>query len=141
MTISRCAWEDHHGFKCGDQAVVVIHVDEPASVNGTTGLPSVDRATRQYGACRAHRREMTEFINEEVQFWYNPVFAEFLAGDTGRTFIYDDLNACLVREAPKDHDEWAVWTEWRDEDGDIWYTSDHEGYTLDPEEFGPIIVY
>lgn len=57
---------------------------------------------------------------------------------TGRKFIVDDNNGEFLPSAP-DHDEWAVWTEWVDNiDGSLWYVSDHEGYTLDAEEFGPL---
>lgn len=55
---------------------------------------------------------------------------------TGRTFIYDDYNVVLVTSEP-DHDEWHLWTEYRDEEGEFTYVSDHEGYALDSEEFGP----
>jgi hypothetical protein len=55
--------------------------------------------------------------------------------ETGRTFIYDDYNARLVA-TPPDHDEWHRWTEFRDDDGEFTYVSDHEGYALDAEEFG-----
>lgn len=82
-------------------------------------------------------------VVERVREWAEnfpefPVWAECAWGiPTGRMFIYDDYNACLVKSVP-DHDEWHVWTEYRDEDGAFWYVSDHEGYTLDAEEFGPI---
>lgn len=56
---------------------------------------------------------------------------------TGRTFIYDDANGCLTKAEPN-HDEWHRWEEYRDDDGDLWYVSDHEEYTLGAEEFGPI---
>lgn len=56
---------------------------------------------------------------------------------TGRWFIYDDYNTKLVRDEP-DHDEWHRWEEYREADGDLWYVSDHEDYTLGADEFGPI---
>lgn len=57
---------------------------------------------------------------------------------TGRYFIYDDYNACLVTRVP-DHDEFHVWAECGpDEDGAMWYvSSDPDGYILDADEFGP----
>ena len=55
--------------------------------------------------------------------------------NTGRKFIYDDLNAKVVEEKPS-HDEWHEWEEWRDEDGDLWWSSDDpDGYILSAEEF------
>lgn len=57
--------------------------------------------------------------------------------DTGRYFIVDDVDCKLVTSVP-DHDDWHVWTEMGpDDEGEFWYVSDHEGYTLDAEEFGP----
>lgn len=57
---------------------------------------------------------------------------------TGRTFIYDDLAAKVVPEKP-DHEEYHVWTEHKDSEGNLWYVSDDpDGYWLDAEEFGPL---
>ncbi len=56
---------------------------------------------------------------------------------TGRVFIHDDYNVKLVTTVP-DHDEWHLWTEFRGDDGDLIYVSDHEDYTLVADEFGPI---
>jgi hypothetical protein len=74
----------------------------------------------------------------------------FEAGQpTGRTFLVDSsdggeiigmsTNGSQFPEYADDagHDL-AVWTEYKDADGDLWYVSDHEEYTLDAEEFGPI---
>lgn len=58
--------------------------------------------------------------------------------ETGRKFVVDDNNGEFLRSAP-DHDEWALWTEWVDNvDHSLWYVSDHEGYTMSAEEFGPL---
>lgn len=57
--------------------------------------------------------------------------------ETGRKFIYDNRNARVVADEP-DHDEWNLWTEYLADDGEFTYVSDHEGYALDAEEFGPI---
>jgi hypothetical protein len=58
--------------------------------------------------------------------------------ETGRLFVYDDYNAKLVNVVP-DHEEWHLWTEFKDEDGEFTYVSDDpDGYWLDAEEFGPI---
>lgn len=55
--------------------------------------------------------------------------------DTGRVLIYDDFKAEVVAEEP-DHDEWHRWTEWTDEDGEVWWSSDDpDGYVLSAEEF------
>lgn len=40
--------------------------------------------------------------------------------------------------AEEDDPQLAVWVEYKDADGELWYVSDHEEYTLDAEEFGPI---
>ena len=56
---------------------------------------------------------------------------------TGRKFIHDDWNVKLVAEKPN-HDAWHEWTEYRAADGSLYYVSDHEDYTLDADEFGPI---
>lgn len=63
--------------------------------------------------------------------------------ETGRKFIYDSDDMRLLHHPLADGerpygDNWAVWTELRDADGELWYVSDHEEYTLDAEEFGPI---
>jgi hypothetical protein len=58
--------------------------------------------------------------------------------ETGRVFVYDSRNDVIMDIAPTDHDDWAVWTEFLDADGELSYISSHEDYTLDAEEFGPI---
>lgn len=40
--------------------------------------------------------------------------------------------------ANEDDAQIAIWTEYKDADGELWYVSDHEEYTLSAEEFGPI---
>lgn len=63
---------------------------------------------------------------------------------TGRTFIVDvdgDItamaeNGASLEDAADDEDH--IWSEYKDADGDLWYVSDHEEYTLSAEEFGPI---
>lgn len=63
---------------------------------------------------------------------------------TGRQFIYDSDNMSLLHyplagnESLADSVDWAVWTEYKDVDGDLFYVSDHEDYTLSADEFGPI---
>lgn len=57
--------------------------------------------------------------------------------ETGRVFIHDDSICELVNTVPQ-HDEWHLWTEFKGADGEMTYVSDHEGYALDAEEFGPI---
>ena len=71
---------------------------------------------------------MPEIKNVAGQPYDGPV-------ETGRMFIYDSSICGLVAVAP-DHDDWHYWTEMKDADGDLYYVSDHEGYTLDAEEFG-----
>lgn len=57
--------------------------------------------------------------------------------ETGRLFIYDDLKCECITYIPS-HDEWHVWTEFKDRNGELWYSSDEpDGYWLDAEEFGP----
>lgn len=65
--------------------------------------------------------------------------SDLMFGDeTGRYFIADQRNGGELVTSIPDHDEWNVYTECGpDEDGAFWYVSDHEGYTLDAEEFGP----
>lgn len=61
-----------------------------------------------------------------------------LMSTTGRKFIVNDMDGEFLPSQP-DHDEWTVWTEWVDNiDQSLWYVSDHEGYTLDAFEFGPL---
>lgn len=57
--------------------------------------------------------------------------------ETGRVFYVIEGECEALTHQPYGFD-YATWTEHRDEDGDLWYVSDHEGMTLDAEEFGPI---
>lgn len=56
---------------------------------------------------------------------------------TGRRWFIRDGEVDLLNEPPTDTVEYAEWTEYTDGDA-LWYVSDHEDYTLDAEEFGPI---
>lgn len=59
---------------------------------------------------------------------------------TGRKFIADNtLGGELVNAIP-DHDDWNEYWEYKDADGEFWYSSgnDEEHYTLSADEFGPI---
>lgn len=58
--------------------------------------------------------------------------------DTGRSWFVIEGEDELLKEEPMPPLVAAKWTEVLDEDGELWYVSDHEGYTLDAEEFGPI---
>jgi hypothetical protein len=63
---------------------------------------------------------------------------------TGRSFIVDEdgditamaTNGASLEDAAGGEDH--IWLEYKDADGDLWYVSDHEEYTLSAEEFGPI---
>lgn len=61
---------------------------------------------------------------------------------TGRVFIYDSEVCEFTHDVP-DHDQWAVWVEYQDNEGGLWYVSDDEDcedYTLNGDEFGPFKV-
>jgi hypothetical protein len=64
---------------------------------------------------------------------------------TGRTFLVDsseggEIVGMAVNGASLagDDPDMAIWTEYLADDGGLFYVSDHEDYTLDAEEFGPI---
>lgn len=63
--------------------------------------------------------------------------------ETGRVFYVIDGDTVAYTDVPSNVD-YATWTEHRAEvqgGYELWYVSDHEGMTIDAEEFGPIATY